>query len=127
MKRKEVLRMALALTGLGVVGGRIVACGGDGTTSPIGGAGTGGGNTNACEDGAPSDTISSNHGHTLTVTQADVAAGTLKTYDIQGSSGHTHSVTVSVGNFATLRAGGTVQLTSSNGGGHSHNVTITCA
>jgi hypothetical protein len=127
MKRKEFLRMTLALTGLGLVGGRIAACGGDGGGTTTGGAGTGGGNANACENEAPTDTIASNHGHTLTVTQADVAAGTLKTYDIQGSSGHTHSVTVSPGNFATLRAGGLVQLTSTNGGGHSHGITITCA
>lgn len=127
MNRKEFLRKALAMTGAGFAASRIAACGGDGTGSTTGAAGTGGGNTNACATDAPLETISSNHGHTFTVSQADVEAGTLKTYDIQGTSGHTHSVTVSQGNFASLRAGNTVQLTSTNGGGHSHGITIICA
>lgn len=127
LNRKEFLRTALAMTGLGLVASRLAACGGDGAGSTTGGAGTGGGNANACATDAPVETIASNHGHTLTVSQADVEAGTLKIYDIQGTSGHTHSVTVSQGNFVTLRSGGTVQLTSTNGGGHSHGITIVCA
>jgi hypothetical protein len=127
LNRKEFLRTALAMTGLGVVATRIAACGGGGTSNTTGGAGTGGGNTNACADTEPTETIASNHGHTLTVSLADVAAGTMKVYDIQGTSGHTHSVTVSAGSFATLRAGNVLQLTSTNGGGHTHGITLVCA
>lgn len=127
LDRKEFLRTALAMTGLGFVASRIVACGSDGGSSATGTAGTGGGNANACADSAPSETIASNHGHTLTVTQADVEAGAMKVYDIQGTSGHAHSVTVSQGSFTRLRAGESVQLTSTNGGGHTHGITIVCA
>jgi hypothetical protein len=128
MNRKEFLQTALAMTGVGFVASRIAACGGEDSTGlPTGTAGTGGGNADACTNEAITETIASNHGHTLMVSQADVVAGTLKMYDIQGTSGHTHSVTVSPGNFATLKAGGVLQLTSTNGGGHTHGITIACA
>jgi hypothetical protein len=127
LDRKEFLRTALAMAGFGFAVSRVAACGGDTTPSTTGTAGTGGGSTNECANDAPIETIASNHGHTLTVSQADVEAGTLKTYDIQGTSPHAHSVTVSPGNFTTLRSGGTVQLTSTNGGGHTHGITIVCA
>lgn len=127
LDRKEFLRTALAMAGFGFAVPRVAACGGDGTSGATGAAGTGGGNTNACEADAPLETIASNHGHTLTVSQADVTAGTLKMYSIKGTSAHDHTVTVSEGNFTTLRAGGTVQLTSTSGGGHTHGVTIVCA
>src|SRR4051812_9550123 len=39
--------------------------------------------------------ISANHGHAITVSAADVAAGVAKTYDIQGTAAHSHSVMVS--------------------------------
>lgn len=127
LDRKEFLRTALAMAGLGFVGSRIAGCGGDATSDPSGAAGSGGGNTNACEADAPVETIATNHGHVLEVSQADVAAGTLKMYSIMGTSAHDHTVTVSPGNFTTLRAGNTVQLTSSSGSGHTHGITIVCA
>lgn len=127
LDRKEFLRTALAMAGFGFAVSRVAACGSDEPGSTTGMAGTGGGNTNACEADAPLETIASNHGHTLTVSQADVTAGTLKMYSIKGTSAHDHTVTVSEGNFTTLRAGGTVQLTSTSGGGHTHGVTIVCA
>jgi hypothetical protein len=126
LDRKEFLQAALAMAGFGVAASRLAACGGD-TPGTTGTAGTGGGSANACADSAPSETIAENHGHTLTVSQADVEAGTLKTYNIQGTSAHAHSVTVSPGNFTTLRSGGTVPLTSTSGGGHTHGITIVCA
>jgi hypothetical protein len=126
MNRKEFLRTALAMTGLGFAASRIAACGGDGGGNTTGNAGTGGGNANACASDAPLETISANHGHTLTVLQADVEAGTSKTYDIQGTSGHTHSVLVSAASFERLRAGDTLMLTSTAGGGHTHGISIVC-
>jgi hypothetical protein len=75
---------------------------------------------------APGVTIGTNHGHVLTVPPADVAAGADQTYDIRGTSGHTHSVTITAANFATLAGGGTVMVTSSNGAAHTHAVTVIC-
>ena len=77
----------------------------------------------ACGDDSPSTgggdagmsltvTIASNHGHVANVTMADVTAAADKTYDIQGSAGHTHSVTVTAADFATLTNTGSVTITS---------------
>jgi hypothetical protein len=77
----------------------------------------------ACEPA----TIGSNHGHSLVVPPADVAAAVGKTYSIKGGSGHDHLVTLSASHFATLAAGRSVTVGSSNVGGHTHSVTVTCA
>lgn len=124
LDRKEFLRMALATAGLGFGATRVAGCGGDspGTT---GAAGTGGG-TKACVDGVPTETISANHGHTLAVSQADVASGVAKTYSIKGTSPHDHMVTVSGATFLRLRAGESVTLTSTTTTAHSHMITIVC-
>ncbi len=73
-----------------------------------------------------SSMIATNHGHVIEVTTADVEAGADKTYDIMGSSPHTHSVMVTAADFAMLATGGSVTKTSSTGGAHTHMVTITC-
>lgn len=75
----------------------------------------------------PDGVIGSNHGHTVEVPAADIAAGADVTYDIQGTSGHEHSVTVTAADFAMLAAGTAVTVESSNGAGHTHSVTISCA
>jgi hypothetical protein len=85
-----------------------------------------GGNADCLANGTNSS-ISSNHGHSLTVSSADVNAGAEKTYNITGSSGHSHSVTVSVANFTTLQSNQQISVNSTSGDGHTHNVTISCA
>jgi hypothetical protein len=78
--------------------------------------------------GGCTETIAMNHGHVLTVTEQDVMAAVDKDYDIQGSSPHTHTVTITAADFATLAmSGGMITVTSSMGGMHTHSVTVTCA
>lgn len=60
------------------------------------------------------------------VTQADVDAGANKTYDIQGTSNHPHSVTITAAQFAMLKSGQTVSLSSSTDDNHTHTVTVMC-
>lgn len=121
MTRKEFLEMVIG----GVGAALLVGCGGD--------DGGGGGGADApgrsCTTNGTNVTIGSNHGHVLVVSAADVAAGTDKTYDIQGTSAHSHSVTVTAANFASLQSNPsmTVMLTSTSGGGHTHTITIMCA
>ena len=79
-----------------------------------------------CDNGA-TGTISSNHGHSLAVSAADVQSGAEKTYTIQGSSGHDHSVTLTAANFTALGNGQSLGVISTAGGGHTHSVTVTCA
>ncbi len=85
-----------------------------------------GGNPDCLTNGTNSS-IGSNHGHSLTVSSADVNAGAEKTYSITGSSPHSHSVTVSAANFTTLKSNQQISINSTSGGGHTHNVTISCA
>jgi len=84
--------------------------------------------TNAdCLANGTQSSIGANHGHTLTVSVADIQSGTDKQYSIQGGSGHNHDVTVTAANFNTLKSNQQIQITSTSGGGHTHSVTISCA
>jgi hypothetical protein len=78
---------------------------------------------------APSDTIASNHGHSVVIPSAHVMEGTERSYSIQGTSPHDHMITVTAAMFAQLAAGMTVNTGSTTGGadGHNHMVTIRCA
>jgi hypothetical protein len=81
--------------------------------------------------GCPSDVvaeISCPHDppHALTVSAADIAAGVDKTYDIKGQATHSHMVTVTAADFATLQAGGTVFKFVEAGPNQDHCVTIAC-
>ena len=53
-------------------------------------------------------------------------AATPKTYDIQGSAGHPHSVTLTATHFQTLSQNGRVTVSSSLGD-HVHSITVSCA
>ncbi len=84
--------------------------------------------TNAdCLANGTQSSIGANHGHTLTVSVADIQNGTDKQYSIQGGSGHNHDVTVTAANFNTLKSNQQIQITSTSGDGHTHSVTISCA
>ena len=71
--------------------------------------------------------IGSNHGHFLIVSKADVDAGVAKTYSIQGTSAHNHSVSLTAGNFTTLKSNANISVTSTNDDGHTHSVQVSCA
>ena len=70
--------------------------------------------------------IGGNHGHTLVVSQADLAAGVEKSYNIQGSSAHPHTVLVTSAMFTTLKSSRTLQTTSTSNSSHTHSVTVSC-
>lgn len=107
--------------GTAVIGAAAAACGG--------GDDGGGGGSKDCVVNGTTATITSNHGHAITVSMADVMAGVDKTYDIMGTSAHTHSVTVTAANFASLMNSPTASLmvTSTTTDAHMHAVTILCA
>ncbi len=119
LTRNQFLRTlgGLAAASLGLTA---VACGSDddGEDPPP---------TGNCTANGTTVTIDGNHGHTLVVTKEEVAAAAAKTYDITGSSGHAHSVTISAAQFATLASSGSLMVTSSSGGGHTHSVAVFCA
>lgn len=119
MTRKQFLRSVLG-AGVGVLGvAAIASCGGD-----DGGGSVDAPAANNCT--TPATQIGTNHGHTITVSVADVTAAANKTYDITGSGGHAHSVTVTAAQFGQIAAGQTLNITSTSGGGHTHVVTVMC-
>ena len=85
-------------------------------------SGTSGTGTSTVSD--KSGTISSNHGHTATVTGAQLQAGGAVTLHIQGSSGHDHTVDLAAGEVGQIAGGTRVTKNSSTDSGHSHSVTF---
>jgi hypothetical protein len=73
-----------------------------------------------------SDTIAANHGHVLVVATTDLDSLTDKIYNIQGAAIHNHTVTLTVAQLRSLKAGTTVTVTSSMTDLHDHGVTISC-
>ncbi len=131
LTRSEFFRIFLPLVAVFGLGHWISACSDNGGGSDDGGDGGGGGNTLQpdCLNAGTVVAISANHGHTLVVSKAAVAAGVEETYSITGSAGHAHSVTITASHFASLAANQQVVITSTpaDGAGHTHNVTVSCA
>lgn len=117
LTRKEFLALLARSAAVAAAIPALAACGGggddDGQGTPDAGPGC-------------SDTISGNHGHVLTVTLAEVEAGNEKTYDIDGTAGHSHSVTLTAAHFEMLAAGDSVTVESTSSGTHSHDITVMC-
>jgi hypothetical protein len=142
MTRLQFLRSLGALGLAAAAAPALVACSseGDDTSTPDAGgnngsgSGSGSGSNNNNPDAGMnpqtcstvSAAIGTNHGHAMTVPAADVAAGVEKTYQIQGSSGHPHTVKVTGPLFAMLKQNGTITVTSSKDADHTHSVTLTC-
>ena len=130
-KSKQISRgdflKAIAVGGLGAaaagslgLGG--AACGGDDTAT---GSGPSTGSGAGCA--SPMTVIETNHGHVMTVSKADVDAGVDKSYSIQGTASHDHTVNVSALDFGDLAQGKSISVTSSSGSGHTHVVDVSCA
>jgi len=73
----------------------------------------------------PDIVIGMNHGHEMVVSLAEVMAGVQIDYDIQGTSMHPHTVTLTAEHFMMLQQGMEVMVVSSNSG-HTHTVTVSC-
>jgi hypothetical protein len=71
--------------------------------------------------------LGKNHGHVLTVSFADVTAGAEKTYDLAGTAGHPHTVTLAADDMKNLLAGKVVRTKSTTDRGHAHRVVARCA
>ena len=117
----QISRKQFLMTGLAALGGvELLAsgCGGDDDPAPAG--------ANDCSSSNALVQIDNNHGHQLTVSTADVAAGQAKTYDIRGTAVHAHTVTLSGEHFTRLKSGDSVLVESSSDGAHLHSITVRC-
>lgn len=76
---------------------------------------------------APADvtgSVSANHGHTATITGAQLTSGESVSLDIKGSSNHPHTVELTAGELGQIGAGQTVSKASSTDSSHNHVVTF---
>lgn len=129
MKRKEFINRTLGTLAVAIPAMTLIGCSGsdsgDGNPDPEPNPDPNPG-ANCLEDGTNAS-ITANHGHSLTVSQQDVAAGVEKTYSIQGSATHDHSVTLTASDFTTLQGNTSISKLSTSGDGHTHNVMVSCA
>ena len=83
---------------------------------------------NCLENGTNSSVGSSaGHSHSFTVPKEDVSAGVEKTYVMSNVNAHTHQVTITAAQFATLQGNNSVTATSTSDSGHTHSVSVSCA
>lgn len=68
--------------------------------------------------------ISSNHGHSVTLTAAQQEAGADVRLTLTSGGGHTHTVSLTAADVATVVAGTQWSKNSSSDSGHSHKVTF---
>ena len=68
--------------------------------------------------------ISANHGHTVTITGAQLTAGGDVSLQLTEGSGHTHSVSLSGSEVVQIRGNTRVAKDSTNTSGHTHTVTF---
>jgi hypothetical protein len=117
MTRKHFLRLAL-LGGASLA----AACGGsaDGPAAMQGPSGD-------CAANGSGATIGGNHGHVLVVSKADIVAGAQKTYDIRGTADHTHQVTLTAADMASLQQNIGAHEASTVTLSHSHSIAVSCA
>ncbi|MCL5244208.1 hypothetical protein M4I21_00195 [Cellulophaga sp. 20_2_10] len=80
---------------------------------------------NCIENGALT-TVVGNHGHALDVTKQDIINGTTKTYNLEGSAGHMHMLTITTENFTSLKTNNAITIATSTNAGHAHAITIGC-
>ena len=112
MERRDVLKAAVMLVVVPVFPREVRACDGrDGMAE-------------ACDRLVAR--IGRNHGHAFPIGVPDVLAGVEKTYDLSGSSGHKHLVTVTSNDFLSVRRGERVRLASTKEGGHIHRLMLEC-
>ncbi|NQZ78998.1 MAG: hypothetical protein HRT61_23205, partial [Ekhidna sp.] len=82
MKRRVFVSQSVKLISASFLIGGVTACKDEEVSS----------NEPDCEAAGTKSSIADNHGHTLSVSKRDVIEGRTKGYEIQGSSGHTHTV-----------------------------------
>ncbi len=118
-RRALSVSAALALLGFPLI--TISACGGGGSPSaPNNPPPT----TNPPTPGDEVGNVAANHGHTATITAAQLQAGNALSLDIRGSATHPHRIDVSGAEVVAIRGGQRVSVNSTTEDGHNHSVTF---
>lgn len=122
-RRTFTLESALAILSGVVITISNNACGG-GSTNPTPTPTPTPGPTPTPAAGDKPGAISSNHGHTVTITGAQLTAGGAVSLQLTTGSGHTHSLALSSGEVTSIAANQRVSHESSDDAGHTHTVTF---
>jgi hypothetical protein len=118
LDRREFTRLSLLamLSGVAIT---VSGCGG--------GSGGGSGSPTTPNSGDKVGSISANHGHSVSITSAQLTAGGQLTLTLRGTTGvsdHTHSVDLTAAEVVSIRDGARVSKPSSTEDGHLHIVTF---
>ncbi len=68
--------------------------------------------------------ISANHGHAVTISGAQIAAGGAITTELTAGNGHTHSISLTPAQVVAIGQNQQVSVTSTTDAGHNHTVTF---
>ncbi len=127
MDRKTFIRKTSAGILIGIPTVTLLSCSSsDDNSNPSTDDDQGSNGPNCLENGT-AISISSNHGHSLSVSKEDVAAGTQKTYTLSQGDGHIHEVIISESQFEILQGNNQITAISTSDAGHTHNVRVSCA
>jgi len=128
LKRRQFTQEASLAFLAGVVvtvadcGGGSGGGGDDGYGNPTGGSPTT--TLAAAPSGSKSGTIAGNHGHTATITAAQLSAGGALSLSIEGSAGHNHVVDLPAQAVTEVKDGRKVEKMSTQTDAHTHLVTF---
>ncbi len=117
-RRSLSVSAALALLGFPLI--TISACGGGGSPSAPNPPTT----TVPPAPGDEVGNVAANHGHTASITAAQLQAGSGLSLDIRGSATHPHRIDVSGADVVAIRGGQRVSVNSTTEDGHNHSVTF---
>lgn len=100
-----------------------------GATITITGCGGDDNNSNGVTNPTPQTSdkagvISANHGHTVTVTAAQITSGNAVTATLTTGNGHTHTISLTAAQIVAIGQNQRVSGTSSTEAGHNHDVTF---
>jgi hypothetical protein len=94
------------------------------TISGCGGSSSPAGPSAPAPPGGAAASVSDNHGHTATLTSAEITGGASVTLQIRGVADHPHTVVLTGPEINQIGAGGRVSKTSSTDVAHNHTVTF---
>lgn len=114
--RKEFLQAGVAT----LLTASVAACDSDDSGDDENAEESGGGDCTS-----PTANIATNHGHSVSISAADVNAAAAKDYTLTGG-GHEHTISLSADQMTMIAAGENVMVTSSSTNGHTHGVTVSC-
>ena len=117
--RSMLRREFLQVVGGGAACTALGACDDGGGDAPIDAA-------PSCLDHGAIAVIAGNHGHSMIVTAAEVAAPMDREYDLTGGADHTHTAVVTAAQYEALAATDPIHVTSSFDAGHAHEIAIRC-